>query len=291
MDAFERNAIKNEIGTRDLPSIFQAMQNAGRVEDDGMKQLSLQIPLLAALRREPPNPEFLEQMRLFVTDGSNPKFERDLVLGALGGAATKETVDLLLLIATTSSDQKLRDAAAGLAGGGGLPGGDREKLSPSLERAWRESSDRNLLNSVAASMAEIGTPSGIELLLSAALAPVERDKVREAAARYALEKIYSPIAVPALEARLGGQSATSEAAKLIAPIIVRIGDATAGKAVVSWLQNRDENAAPLIRDLVVQQMRSDQMRSAWKAALDPAVPFRNEQNREAIRASLVLRSP
>ncbi len=97
---------------------------------------------------------------------------------------------------------------------------------------------------------------------------------------------YFPNAVPPLIARLANQSPMSTNAKLVAPILVKIGDAAAGKVVVSWLQNTNENAAPLIEDLIRQRTLGEPMLSIWAAALDPAVPFRSEQNREAIRAGL-----
>lgn len=284
MGVLERNAIKNEIAKQDLPMIFQAMLDAERVEHDPMKQMHLQTVLSGALRLRKPSPEFLEMMRAFVTNNSNSKFERQLLIGALHSAATRETVDLMIQVATTSPDPEIRQSAGALAGAGDL-GGAGAKLSPSLERVWRESSNRDMLFSVAVTMAKIGAPSGIELLLTAALATDGKDG-RRASAQSALQEAYLPNAVPPLATRLANQSTTSAAAKLIAPILVKIGDATASKAVVGWLELRAENAGPVIQDLIRQRTRSEPMLSAWTAALNPAVPFRNEQNREAIRAGL-----
>jgi hypothetical protein len=135
-------------------------------------------------------------------------------------------------------------------------------------------------------MAKIGGPSGVELLLSAALAENGIDDARKLAAQSALRDVYKANAVPPLATRLVDQSPASDTTKLVAPILVKIGDVTAGKAVVSWLRGLDSNAAPLIRDLIVQRTTNPAMSAAWTAALDPAEPFRNEQNREAIRAGL-----
>ena len=286
MGVLERNAILMEIAKQELPAIFQAMLDAQRSEHDPMKQMGLQTVLAGALKQKTPSPEFLEQLRAFVTNGSNLKFERDLVFGALGSAATPETVKLLAQLATTSPDQKISQAATGSLGtvGEGMGGG--EKLSPTLEQVWRESSDPKLLLGAASSMAKIGAPSSIELLLPEALAIDEANKARIDTARNALQGVYRPDAVPPLADRLANQPSTGATAKLVAPILVKIGDAAAGKAVVSWLQSRDENAGALIQDLTVHRTRSEQMLSAWAAALDPAVPFQNEQNREAIRTGL-----
>lgn len=286
MGVLEANAILKEIHKLDLSSIFRLWLEAGRIERDLMKQGAIALTLAQALQEEAPSPEFLEQMRQFIADSSNSQRERLGLLGILSYAATKETVDIVLQAASTLSDAQAREAAITGVGRVGRLGGGREKLSPSLERVWHESHDQNLLIFVAVAMAEVGTPSGIEQLLSAALATDGRDEVRARAARGALPKVYTNNAVPPLATRLTDQPPTSEPAKLVAPILVKIGDATAGKAVINWLQGTGENATPLIRDLIVQRTTNPAMSAAWKAALDPAAPFRNEQNREAIRAGL-----
>jgi hypothetical protein len=101
-----------------------------------------------------------------------------------------------------------------------------------------------------------------------------------------LESTYKKEAVPPLAARLAGQSANTAAARLIAPTLVRIGDATAAKVVVGWLETVGSSAEPSVRDLVLRNTRTGPMREAWGAALDPKVPFRDEQIREAIRDAL-----
>ena len=286
MGVLECNAFLTEMEKRDFPVIFQAMLDAERVEHDLMKQTALQTALAGALRGKKPSPEFLEQLRAFVTNSSNSQSDRDWVFGALGHAATPETVELLAHVATSSPDPKIRESAAGSLGTVGAGMGAGEKLSPILERVWRESSDPVLLRSVSPEMAKVGAASSIELLLTAALATDDRDKVRHDVARDALREVYQDNAVPPLAARLANQPPTSEAVKLVAPLLARISNAAANKALVGWLQGRSENAAPLVHDLIVQHMLDDPFKSAWADALDPNVPFKNEENRKAIRTAL-----
>ena len=155
-----------------------------------------------------------------------------------------------------------------------------------MERTWRETGNPTLVISTAVAMARIGKPSGIELLLSAALATDERDKRRRIAAESALWEVFVGDAVPPLAARLANQPPTSEAVKLVAPILARTNGPDGQTALVSWLQGRPENAAPLVHDLIRQQIRTDPFESAWAKALDPAVPFKNEDNRKAIREAM-----
>jgi len=285
MDVLARIAIKDEIAKQDLPAIFQAMIDAKRVEQDSRKQMHLKTTFANALSQKTPTPEFLEQLYGFVTNDANSPFERQLVIGALQSAATKETVDLLLRVARSAQEQKIRESAGSLAGvGAGGRGGP--ELSPALERVWRESGNPKLLMSTASSMARIGAPSGIELLLSAALATDDRDKARQVAAHAALQQVYQRDAAPPLAARLANQPPTSEVVKLVAPILARTNGPAGQEALVSWLQSRSENAAPLVHDLIRQQIRTDPFESAWAKALDPAVSFTNEENRKAIREAL-----
>ena len=285
MGVLERNAFLTEVEKQDLPVIFKVMIDAKRVEHDSMKQLHLQTVFSDALRMKEPTPEFLEQLYGFITNSANTEFERQLLIGALQGAATKETVDLLLRVASTATDKKIRMSAAGLAGvGAGGRGGP--ELSPMLERTWRETSNPTLIRSTASAMAEIGTPSGIDLLLSAALATDDQDKERKTAAQAALLNVHLRDAVPPLAARLANQPPTSEVVKLVAPILAGINGPAAQEALVGWLRTRPENAAPLVYDLIRQRILGDPLESAWATALDPAVPFNSEENRKAIREAL-----
>lgn len=285
MDRLESMAITSEIAKRDLPAIFQAMIDAKRVEQDSLKQLSLKIDFSNALRMKKPSPEFMEQLYGFINDRANSEFERELLIGALESAATPETVDFLIRVAGTSTDKKMRESAASL-GGLGTNGLSGSELSPILERTWRETENPILITSTSVAMAKIGKPSGIELLLMAAFATDERDKRRRIAAQSALWEVSKGDAVPPLAARLANQPPTSEAVKLVAPILARTIALDGQKALVSWLQGRTENAAPLVHDLIRQHIRIDPFESAWAKALDSGVPFKNEENRKAIREAL-----
>ncbi len=261
------------------------MIDAERVEHDARKQQHLQTTLANAFLEKKPTPEFLEQLYGFLTNSGNSDHERGLLIGALGEGATPETVDFLLRVANTAPEQGIREAASTFSGVGAV-GRRQPELSPALERAWRETTSQSLIMGTASAMARLGTPSGVELLLSAALATDDGDKTRKIAAQAALRQVDAREAVPTLAARLASQPPTSEVVEMIAPILVKISGPTGHEALVSWLRTRPENAAPLVDDLVRQQIHVDPFETAWATALDPAVPFRNEANRQAIRTAL-----
>lgn len=285
LGVLEQNAILMEIQKQELPKIFQAMLNAERLEHDDLKQMHLQTVFADALKIQKPTPEFLEQMYQFVINATNSQFERDLLIGALGHAATKESVTLLLRLAKTAPDVKVREAAASL-GGLGRPNQNVADLSPILERTWLETSDPILIGSTSSAMARFGTARGVELLLSAALAKDGRDEERQQEAQSALQIVTNEDAVPPLAARLKDQAPASEVVKLVAPILAGTNGTDGQQALVSWLQGRPENAALQIEDFFVNHIRIDPFESAWGKAIDPAVPFANEENRKAIREAL-----
>ncbi len=287
MGVLERMAIMDEIKKQDLPLIFQAMLDAERLEHDDLKQMQLRTVLSNIFQLKKPTPEFMDQLYGFMTNRANSDFERNLLISALKSASTKETVDLLLRVANTAPDPEVRESAATLTGVG-TRGQDGPELSPALERTWRETSNPTLIRSTANAMARIGAPSGIDLLLSAALATDDRDLERKTEARLAFREINKNMAVPPLAARLVDQPATSEAVKLLVPILTGISGEAGHKALVAWLQTRPENCAALVHDLFRRQILGDldSFEKSWATALDPSAPFRNEENRKAVQEAL-----
>jgi HEAT repeat protein len=285
MAVTERNAIRENIGAQALPVIFQAMLDAERVEHDSLKQMGLQTTFAGALKNKQPTPEFLQQLRMFLLDSSNSNFERQLVIGALEHAATRETVDLLLEVARTSGEKSIAQSAGSLAGVGSIGHGGPELL-PALEKTWRDSTDPKLLWSTASTMAKIGAPSGVQRLLATVRAGNKGDKNRLVAAQQALQEVYLPSAVPPLAAALADQPASPEVARQVALLLVKIGDPSAARAVVGWLQNQPEDVSPLIHELIIERTTNSEMLAAWTDAVAPTKSFRNEKNRDAIRNGL-----
>lgn len=287
MGVFEEEAIVDEIKKQDLPAIFKAMLDAMRVENDSLKQMHLKTTFANALTVKKPTPEFIEQLYEFVTNKANTKFERGLLIGALEGAATKESLGLLIRLSKTAPDEETRDSATAFTiSATRLQGNRGRELSPLMERTWCETDNLTQMRSTASAMAKIGKPSGIELLLTAALATDERNEERKAVAQSALEEVNDGDAVPPLAARLKDQPPTSEAFKLLAPILAGTSAPEGQQALVSWLQERPENVGPLVHDFIRNPQLYDPLESAWAKALDPAVPFKNEENRKAIRENL-----
>jgi hypothetical protein len=270
-----------DIEYRDFPSIFQAWIDAERVDHDLLKQRCLSIGLADAMQERHPSLEFLAQMRAFINDPANSMRARARLVSVLGVARRRRTTEILLEMAAHPPTKELKDAVL-MALGVSV----NEGSSAVYERAWREADPGNedLLYSVARSMAGCGAASSMETLLTAALAPDGRDDKRKQAALYALNDACSNNAnvVPPLAARLSNDAPESEASKLAGGILVQMYTEPATEALVAWLQTADASAATLAWEYTSQTAYP----KIWQAALDPAVPFHSEQNREAIRKAL-----
>jgi hypothetical protein len=230
----------------------------------------------------------VDQIQKFIADSSNSVSERGHLLHVLGEAKTKESLDILIYAATTLPEEGLTEGASDEIQSAGELRGDgkfHEELSPALERVWRESQDRYLLFKVGIAMGRVGAPSGIQLLLSAALAERPQSDIKKQAAEAGLADVLNEHAVPILAALLVNQPPTSAAGKLASGTLAAMSDPAAAPALLSWLQTTDASAAPLVPNYIVRT-NSPEMLKACEAALNPAVPFRSEQNREAIRAGL-----
>lgn len=286
----ERGRIMGEIEKRDPEVILQLFLDAGRVEHDGMKQSAIRNTLGRLLRDRKAPLDFLSKLRVFIEDPSNSNLERGMVLGALSDAATKETVDVLIYEATHLPDAQLRQSAVSMLET--MSPSDPKGVAPALNRLWIESNDTRTLVSSAKAMGKLGMPTSIELLLVAASAPDREDDARREAAAIGLFQVFRDTAVPPLAQALEISLIGSRLNTLAFDTLRRIADNAStpnerpvAATLMRFVQNADERAAPLAREWIVRTNSASQLETA-KAALDPAVQFRSEANREALRQGL-----
>lgn len=287
MDLLEGNAVMKEIASKDLAAIFQHFLDASRVENDGMKQSGLSGILADEIQNRKPDPVFLKKLQEFIESEEPSELERGMMLDALHEAGTKETGELLLHEATTLKNTKVRGTAINCLSMLGNTARIRDKgeIDQALTRAWKATNDPGLMAATARSMARIGSADSVELLLAAALAPDGQDDERRSSADYALRKVcIFESAVPPLAVVLEKNPVGSRGNTLAFEILTHLGP-EAQKAVMKWLQTTDASAAPLATKWAISN-RAGEVQKFAQAALDPAVPFRSEENRQAIRAGL-----
>lgn len=286
MDVLERNSLLAEIVKLPHSEIFRLWLAAGRAELDLMKQSAIGTKLGATMRLKASSPEFFTQIQAFVADPSNSVEERRRVIGILGFASTKESIELLITLASTLPDEDLRHSViSGIRGTGQmLEAQHAERLIP-LVRAWNQSSDPQLLQAVGIAMAEIGAPEGVALLLSSTSLPAGIDDVHGSVAKAALEKVYADQAVVPVAEFLRRQPAATPASALAGKILVNIGSAEAGKVLLGWLQNAEAAASSEAYEFVIST-RSPALLKVWRDTSDQSMSFRSEVVRRSIQNGL-----
>jgi HEAT repeat protein len=290
MGVLERQSIMQEIQKHDPEVILQRFLAAGRIDKDGMKQSAIQVAMVELLREGKAGPDFLSQLREHIENPGNSHLERGMLLGVLADAGTKEAVDVLLYEITHLPDVGLRETATRMIDL--LRPKDPESVAPLISRVWVGSVDSRFLQSAAIAMGSMGSPRSIELLLSAASVPDGADDVRRSAALLGLSKVYRDEAVPllsrALETNPIGSRVNTLAFKTLTQIAdnaLRPGEWPAAKALVGFIANADERAAPMAYDWIVRTSHESHVGLA-KAALNPSISFRSEANRDALRRGL-----
>lgn len=280
MSGRESRAIIAEIKKQDFDSIMNAWLKAGRVEDDRIKQTSIGTVWGWEMQQRPVSAEFYEKMKAIIDDPSYSMDERGDMIGVLSLAATPEAAKLLVREATAPVDPEVKRMATSAIAVLG-DNSHNEAIADLLNPLWKDSSDPLMIKSLAKAMGKIGAASSVELLFKDALAARGLNDARGNAAWDGLRAIFTENAVPPLVAVLEKNPPDSPANKLALDTLAQIGSA-ASKPVIKWLQTADSSAAPSAKAWVG---KSQQLEAA-QAALDPAVPFRSEANREALRAGL-----
>lgn len=285
MELSEAGAIMAEIRKRDIAGILKAFLEAENIEHDSMKQQGVLNALAYALHERKPDQVSLNKLQGFIEDASNSDLERGMVIGALSQASTKETAELLLHLASTLKNKNVRDSAIGGVGGLVREGGD-ETLTPMLNRTWTETTDPHMIDSGAEAMGRTGAASSVELLLAAALAPDGKDDERREAAISGLARVWTENAVPPLAALLGNSAVGSKASDLAFGVLLNTTGEEGPQAVLKWLQNADNSAAPMAKVWFEHIRNADTQVKPMEAALDSKMPFRSEENRKALRECL-----
>jgi len=280
----EGGAIMAEIAKKDMSSIFQHFLDAGRVENDLGKQGAVRNLLEYGLRDRKPDPAFLKKLQEFIESDEPSKLERGMMIGILANAGTKEAAELLIHEAINLEDKELRGTA--IAGLGNIGYGvEKDDFTPKLTAMWFATNDPKTMLSSAESLGRIGSSSGVEVLLTAALAPDGKDDLRREKAAYGLLKVNQPSAVPPLAAVLEKNPAGSQANTVAFRTLNQIGDKTASEAVMKWFQTTDSSAAAQAKEWAAH-IRTTAQEQAAQSALDSKVRFRSEENRKALRAGL-----
>lgn len=140
------------------------------VQDAELQEIPVVNVLLAGRIRKNPDPLIYQDMHALFLDPDIALEKKALLLDLLTEIATPEALAELLALAESGQDSSLYAfilQAISRIGDNLWDGRFHEELSPILESAWQnpDLTDEKLLHSIGTAIAEVGAPSGIDLLL------------------------------------------------------------------------------------------------------------------------------
>lgn len=290
----ERMALNDELLALTAPELFGRWIEEAHSAGDLLRLEFIAGALVFRLRDGGTElPAVVTAMMEFAELAENEPYHRWQIIATLGEAATPQTMEVLLE-AAASADADLRlwsISWIARLGDQKWAGRYHEELSTGLENAWSHTTDERLKESIGLSLARVGAPSAVRLLLTDVLVggrtieEFEVRKTRSALVAFdALSEVTNPTAVPVLaEAiRKGGDQEMTVVAAWAS--LSHMGLAQASAELLLWTQEalidvgafpnewvlmvRDEASVPLIANAVTSGV------------------FANEANRARLRESL-----
>jgi hypothetical protein len=155
---------------------------------------------LSQVLQSKPSDQVYEDIRTMLNNSSFPLQQRASLVSLLARIATPESLDIILAaIQGNAVDTELRPSLLrGIETVGNYRWNGRFhiELSPALESAWKKSlGDEELHSTLAFSIAALGAPNGVELLMTGLQQSLD---VGEAYSLAALKRVRNPEALPVL---------------------------------------------------------------------------------------------
>jgi len=247
------------------------------------QQIPIVGTLLAKSLRQHPDARVYGQIDGFLAETGRSTENKALVIDLLSEIATPEALDILLRHTATGKSAAtyfLALLAIARIGDNRWGGGFHEELSPVLESAWvnPESSEPALLTTLAATLAKVGAPEGVDLLLQTLTVndnskqKQETGQARQEAAFLAVPQTRNPNAVPVLAEQFRNAYLGTPAFEVSGAALAAIGSPDAIEEIMVWAkQAPDEGARNL--EAWLAQIEDDKALQAIAAV--PAESFQS----------------
>lgn len=284
MSSLERDQEMDRMRKLNAASLFKLWIESDRIEHDRLKQRLVGELLARTLRlKEDDTDSVYSAMKDYLSEKTNSLKSRSMLLGVLGNSATPDSLNLLLIAATSSSlsdisqyaIQQIQTTAAEH-----WDGRFHEELSPAIEQVWRTSTNPGLVQVAAMAIATIGSPEGTRALVVVAETGA-KDDFRTQAASQALLHITNPDAAPVLSELLNSENGIDDKSTLIGSALAQMLDQSSAATLLSWLEKSDDSVAPLAEKFVLE-CRTDAVLKVWESAAMPAAVFRSSAVQQAI---------
>jgi uncharacterized protein YxeA len=194
----------------------------------------------------------------YFLDSSQPLENRFQLCKILGHAATPETLKILLDFNINPAEPELKFETLKQiisTADNRWEGRFHEELSPLYEQEWNTNLDNlKYATAIALGIAKIGSPDGVELLLSEIINASKsthdlayQNDIKVQAALLAINKIRNPRAIMVLSRGLRDQDYDDVELVICGTSLSAMGLPGATQALLTWARNAHENVTPLAK--------------------------------------------
>jgi len=233
--------------------------------------------------------------------GSGSYSQKGAALNLLTNISTPQSLQILLdeiLLTQATEFRKIMLSRILQIGDNRWGGKFHPELSKPLEKAWNiESSDRKLLVTVARTIAKVGSPSGVELLLSTidssgmTVSDIKSGSYPKAwAALKAMEDIRNPALIPVLSRRFSSYQVDNPSFVASGDALAIIGQYETTKMLLDWAKQASQEAIPLVEQWFGLLRTEPAIKLATKV-LAYNEPFQDMQVRKAIEKAVEKTKP
>lgn len=268
--------------------LFRIWIVTAHIEHDSAKHMLVGELLAQALQSSGNSAQAYDEIKAFVTDNTNSLKERCLMIHILGLTATNPALSILLENAkNASAKEQIQISLQEIGSIGEKRWGGRfhEELSPQLESAWKISTNLVTTDAIALAIGQIGADSGVRLLISSALARSQEEGSVTLSAERGLLEVRNPSANAVLAQLLDQYTSRTKESVLISGVLAHMVSASSTQALLRWFQKSDESVGSLAQ-AYASHARSEEAMNVWESALNAGIQFKEEKNREAIRAGI-----
>lgn len=228
---------------------------------DDVRQIPVLGGQLAEHLREFPDSGIYQEITQLVNDPNLSIESKSLLVDLLGEIATTEAMAALMLVAQEGKNSPLYLASLqGISQIAANHWGGRfhEELSSGLENAWQDlqSKDPAYAATLAKAIANIGAPSGMEVLFNSLTDPSrqanadDRSRLKQKTAFAAIPEVKNPAAIEVLSQRFMQDSIETPGFEVSGLALASMGSPDATENLLNWAEIAPAGAASRVEDWI-----------------------------------------
>lgn len=227
------------------------------------------------------NKDTYSEVSKSLSDSSNSSDEYKIsTINVLGSTHSKESLSQLLKILYDKNSSEIKIAACNAIVNMASDIPQHEELSPLLEEAYGRVEDAVYKGYISITLAKIGAPSGIKLLIQNAI----KNGLNSIEA-YDLNEVRNLNAIPILAHGLRGQSINDTELLLSGNTLAEMGQPDATDVIITWARNVGADKASLVK-VWLSKVRDEASLKIINDSLNGDLHFKSTDIKNAIKETL-----